>query len=351
MIVDDTVSFYPAVAMLWKRLQDFQRLRHVYKSLVVIEHLLRHASERFVQYARASTDLFRRLTRYKYIKRGNEVGGHVRSKACAIHDLLSDQEVLEEARKVARRLEGKIFGLSHEFDYQSLKQDESRAALVQDEDQKQNQWNQSDVGRYDPVYPANHVSCNESGAKSDKKLKPQAPGDRHESMSSTLNRGGDAWEDFDNAPEFLESLDFGQESNNPESGFFLFDDFSLDSQSTENAHINNPFVHDQDSEGMFERYFQNQPEPRSVVQHENVAQEVEESLDPWELTANALVNINDLTESHQDASVRKRFYQVERQASVPTLKDMKSRLDRSNTFTLCKFDIETDLICSRTQRK
>jgi len=104
------LSYHSMLVMLWKRLTDYPYMRHVYKSLVLIEYLLKNGSERFISDVRLRAGDIRRLKAYKFYKEGAEVAQDVRKKAAQILALLDDKESLEQERELARRATGKVFG-------------------------------------------------------------------------------------------------------------------------------------------------------------------------------------------------------------------------------------------------
>jgi len=113
---ESPANYHMIFTTLWKRLTDYQYLKHVLKSLVLIDYLLRHCHERFVSDVRLRSDVIRRLKNYKYFEDGKDIGAEVRHKAQAVLALLENRELLEKERIRARETEGKIQGYSHEYD-------------------------------------------------------------------------------------------------------------------------------------------------------------------------------------------------------------------------------------------
>jgi epsin len=100
---------------LWKRLTDYEHIKHVLKSLILIEYLLKNCHLRFVADVRLRSDVIRRLKHYKYFKDGRDVGQDVRAKAQAVMKLLEDKELLSKERELAATTGARIKGFSHEF--------------------------------------------------------------------------------------------------------------------------------------------------------------------------------------------------------------------------------------------
>jgi hypothetical protein len=92
-------SEYDAVAsILFKRLTDYKHRRHVYKALLVIEHLLLRSGEQFVADVVERMDIIRRLKMFKFFKNGDEVGYDVREQATKVMDMLEKFDQLTEER-------------------------------------------------------------------------------------------------------------------------------------------------------------------------------------------------------------------------------------------------------------
>lgn len=100
---EDPLKYAKMFAMLWKRLQDYQHHMHVHKALFLIEFLIGHGSDRFVQDCQRKSADIDRIRRYKYYNSDNvDVAGEVRRKAKAIFDLLKDEKRLAEHREKYR---------------------------------------------------------------------------------------------------------------------------------------------------------------------------------------------------------------------------------------------------------
>lgn len=112
---ESPANYHMMFTTLWKRVTDYQHLKHVLKALILVEYLLRHGHDRFISDVKLRSDVIRRLKHYKYFKDGRDIGTEVRNKAVTIMTLLEDKELLKKERDVARRTEGKIVGYSYEY--------------------------------------------------------------------------------------------------------------------------------------------------------------------------------------------------------------------------------------------
>ncbi|XP_019851408.1 PREDICTED: epsin-1-like isoform X1 [Amphimedon queenslandica] len=88
------------MGMLWKRLNDHgKNWRHVYKSLVVLEYLVKSGSERVVQQCKDNIFSIETLKDFQFIdKDGKDNGNLVREKAKTLVELLKDDQKLTEER-------------------------------------------------------------------------------------------------------------------------------------------------------------------------------------------------------------------------------------------------------------
>lgn len=116
---DFPANYHAMMEILWKRISDYQHIKHVVKSLNLVQYLLLHASQRFVDDMRSRKDVIRRLKGYKYIKEGRDIGQEVRNNASYVYELINDEDRLERARATARNVRGKIIGFAHDTSYKS----------------------------------------------------------------------------------------------------------------------------------------------------------------------------------------------------------------------------------------
>jgi len=110
---ENPVNYYDMFKTLWKRLTDFHHIKHVHKSLMLIDYLLKYGPEKIITDVRLRSDVVRKLCYYKYYKNGIESGSDVRSKSKAILGLLEDKELLSEQRNAAMSTNQRIIGFSY----------------------------------------------------------------------------------------------------------------------------------------------------------------------------------------------------------------------------------------------
>ena len=99
------IAFTEVMAMLWKRLNDHgKNWRHVYKSLVVLEYLIKHGSERVTHQCKENLFAIDTLKNFQFTdaKTGKDEGFRVREKAGQLVNLLKDEEFLKSEREKAR---------------------------------------------------------------------------------------------------------------------------------------------------------------------------------------------------------------------------------------------------------
>ncbi|RZF49179.1 hypothetical protein LSTR_LSTR008465 [Laodelphax striatellus] len=103
------------MTMLWKRmLQDNRKnWRRTYKSLLLLNYLVRNGSERVVTSSREHIYDLRGLENYTFIDEfGKDQGINIRHKVKELIDFIQDDEKLREERKKAKKNKDKYVGMS-----------------------------------------------------------------------------------------------------------------------------------------------------------------------------------------------------------------------------------------------
>jgi len=107
LMLNDSFQFRTVVRMLFKRLSDYNNIRHVEKSLICIEYLIKNADSKFVRYCQRAKGSISKLQRYRYML-GNhngvqvDYGSNVRKRAKRIVALLETEEKLKAQRAKAQ---------------------------------------------------------------------------------------------------------------------------------------------------------------------------------------------------------------------------------------------------------
>ncbi|XP_011140638.1 telomere length regulation protein TEL2 homolog isoform X1 [Harpegnathos saltator] len=110
-------QFPEVMSMLWKRmLQENKRnWRRTYKSLLLLNYLVRNGSERVVTSSREHIYDLRSLENYTFIDEfGKDQGINIRHKVRELIDFIQDDDKLREERKKAKKNKDKYVGLSSE---------------------------------------------------------------------------------------------------------------------------------------------------------------------------------------------------------------------------------------------
>uniref|UniRef100_A0A7G3AU85 Putative equilibrative nucleoside transporter protein n=1 Tax=Lutzomyia longipalpis TaxID=7200 RepID=A0A7G3AU85_LUTLO len=111
-----TYEHFPEVmSMLWKRmLQDNkQNWRRTYKSLLLLNYLVRNGSERVVTSAREHIYDLRSLENYSFMdENGKDQGINVRHKVRELIDFIQDDDKVRDERKKAKKNKDKYIGMS-----------------------------------------------------------------------------------------------------------------------------------------------------------------------------------------------------------------------------------------------
>lgn len=110
-------QFPEVMSMLWKRmLQENKRnWRRTYKSLLLLNYLVRNGSERVVSSSREHIYDLRSLENYTCIDEfGKDQGINIRHKVRELIDFIQDDDKLRDERKKAKKNKDKYVGLSSE---------------------------------------------------------------------------------------------------------------------------------------------------------------------------------------------------------------------------------------------
>ena len=103
------------MAMLWKRLNDHgKNWRHVDKSLIVIDYLVRNGSDRVCNQCKENIFVIETLKNFQHIeKNGQDMGRSIRQKADNLVKLLKDEELLKEAKDKAKVTRQRLMESGH----------------------------------------------------------------------------------------------------------------------------------------------------------------------------------------------------------------------------------------------
>ncbi|PAA63106.1 hypothetical protein BOX15_Mlig011426g1 [Macrostomum lignano] len=108
-------QFPEVMSMMWKRMltSTGKNWRRAYKSLLLLNYLIRHGSERVVTNAREHGYDLRSLESFQFIdERGKDEGINVRQRARELLELIQDDGRLREERQLARKSRVQCGGLS-----------------------------------------------------------------------------------------------------------------------------------------------------------------------------------------------------------------------------------------------
>eukprot|EP00568_Trieres_chinensis_P000689 CAMPEP_0183295942 /NCGR_PEP_ID=MMETSP0160_2-20130417/3703_1 /TAXON_ID=2839 ORGANISM="Odontella Sinensis, Strain Grunow 1884" /NCGR_SAMPLE_ID=MMETSP0160_2 /ASSEMBLY_ACC=CAM_ASM_000250 /LENGTH=172 /DNA_ID=CAMNT_0025457489 /DNA_START=33 /DNA_END=547 /DNA_ORIENTATION=+ len=114
-IARDTYDYdkFPIITrLMWEPLQTPRpsAWRVVFKSLTLLEHLIKNGSERCVDDARSHSHCLRSMSRFNYYEGTVDRGVGVREKSKQLVELLGDDERVREERTKARQLREKFGG-------------------------------------------------------------------------------------------------------------------------------------------------------------------------------------------------------------------------------------------------
>lgn len=98
-LTHNPMSFTEIMSMIWKRLNDHgKNWRHVYKSLVLLDYLVKCGSEKVAQQCRENIYSIETLRDFQHIEENRDQGLNVREKAKQMCTLLGDEERLKNER-------------------------------------------------------------------------------------------------------------------------------------------------------------------------------------------------------------------------------------------------------------
>lgn len=100
--------------MIYKRFTEksAEEWRQIYKSLQLMEYLVKNGSERVIDDARSHLSLLKMLRQFHYIdENGKDQGINVRNRSKELTDLLSDVDKIRQERKKAKQTKNKYGGV------------------------------------------------------------------------------------------------------------------------------------------------------------------------------------------------------------------------------------------------
>ncbi|XP_012314327.1 ENTH domain-containing protein 1 [Aotus nancymaae] len=101
----NTISLSEIMNMLWHRLDGHgKNWRHVYKSLTLMDYLIKNGSEKVIQHCRERFCKLQTLKDFQHIdEAGKDQGYYIREKSKQVITLLMDEQLLWKEREVACR--------------------------------------------------------------------------------------------------------------------------------------------------------------------------------------------------------------------------------------------------------
>ena len=98
------VALGEIMRMIWKRLNDHgKNWRHVYKSLVLLDYLIKNGNDKVAQQCKEHIVAIQTLKDFQFTEEQKDQGANVREKAKQLVNLLRDDERLKEERAKAFR--------------------------------------------------------------------------------------------------------------------------------------------------------------------------------------------------------------------------------------------------------
>ncbi|KAL3316859.1 Epsin-2 [Cichlidogyrus casuarinus] len=96
------ISITEIMRMLWRRLNDRNKnWRHVYKSLILLDFLVKNGSNQIALHAKSNIHTIQILEQFNYIEDGKDYGKAIREKARSLRELLMNDEAIRSERQKA----------------------------------------------------------------------------------------------------------------------------------------------------------------------------------------------------------------------------------------------------------
>jgi epsin len=96
------VALSEIMRMIWKRLNDHgKNWRHVYKSLVLLDYLIKNGNEKVVQQCKEHIVTIQTLKDFQYMEENKDQGANVRDKAKNLVALIRDDDRFKQERQKA----------------------------------------------------------------------------------------------------------------------------------------------------------------------------------------------------------------------------------------------------------
>ncbi|XP_070362941.1 ENTH domain-containing protein 1 isoform X1 [Equus asinus] len=101
----NTISLSEIMNMLWQRLKDHgKNWRHVYKSLTLMDYLIKNGSRKVIQHCREGFCNLQTLKDFQHVdEAGKDQGYYIREKSKQVITLLMDEQLLHKEREIACR--------------------------------------------------------------------------------------------------------------------------------------------------------------------------------------------------------------------------------------------------------
>ncbi|VDK47504.1 unnamed protein product [Cylicostephanus goldi] len=98
-LTNNPMAFTEVMSIIWKRLNDSgKNWRHVYKSLVLLDFLIKCGNDKVSQQCRENIFTIETLKDFQHIEDNRDQGLNIREKAKQITALLTDEERLKNER-------------------------------------------------------------------------------------------------------------------------------------------------------------------------------------------------------------------------------------------------------------
>ncbi|KAI8087951.1 uncharacterized protein B0P05DRAFT_530816 [Gilbertella persicaria] len=209
--------FNEIMPTIYKRFteKEARQWRQIYKSLVLLEYLVKNGSERVVDDARSHISMIKMMKNFHYVdEKGKDQGINVRNRAKELAELLNDVDMIKAERKKAKKNRNKYTGVGSDggMMYSSSSSMGGRyegfgSGSYDDSDR----YDEDRSNRYDTYDEPNHYNDTESSPVQEEKQPKTAKElnlfDFDEPVTHTKSNHDDDWGDFAAGDDNLDDFD------------------------------------------------------------------------------------------------------------------------------------------------
>lgn len=181
-LTHDMVSYTEIMQIIWKRLNDSgKNWRHVYKTLLLLDYLVKAGSENVARACRENIYTIQTLKDFQYVEEGKDYGMNVREKAKQLTLLLKDEERLKNERTKMTRTRERLTPGTRDWETPEAYADSWGRAAPGGDGYNQHRSIPTDGPRHQPTQRQRSASLSEVDA-----ARPSSPGEEELQLQLAL---------------------------------------------------------------------------------------------------------------------------------------------------------------------